>query len=316
MPGLELPAGLAQDPVAGIDHQAELFEYRDEIPGWHQPAPRMTPAQQRFGTRQVLAVAAELRLVIEHELLLFQGMAQVAFQFQSFQGAGVHVGLVELEVVLAPFLGVVHRRIGVFHKLAEFIAVLRAEGNADTGRDEELAVLQHEGFDQAGEDRLGHMDGAVQGHFAGRPRLQQQGEFVAPHAGHGIVVMHAVEQACGHVLEHAITGGMAQRVVDRLEAIEVEEHQHHPGFLPFGVLQRGVQAILEQRAVGQVRQGVVVGQAMNALLAGLALADVTEEADITGQIALVIEHSRDADPGWVMLATAALEPDFAFPAAA
>lgn len=235
---------------------------------------------------------------------------------QALQGAGVHFGLVELEVVLAAFLGVVHRGIGVFHQLAQFAAILRAEGDADTGGDEELAVFQHERAHQAAEDVLGHVNGAVKGHLAGGARLQQQGELVAAHARHGVVVIHAGQQTQGHVLEHAVAGGMAEGVVDRLETIQVEEHQHHPGLLPFGLLQRVVQAVLEQCAVGQVGEGVVVGQAVDALFAGLALADVGEEAHVAGQVALVIEYCSNADPRRVVVAVAALEPHLAFPTAA
>ena len=275
----------------------------------------MAPAQQRFGAGQALAVATELRLVIQDEFVLLQRMAQIAFQFQTLQRTGVHVGLIELEVVLAAFLGVVHRRVGVLHQLAEFIAVLRTQGDADTGGDEELAALKHERPHQAGENLLGDMNRPVQRQFAIGAMLQQQGEFVAAHARHGVVVIDAGQQARGHVLEHAVAGGVAEGVVDRFETVEVEEHQHHPRLLPFGRLQRGVQTILEQRAVRQVGEGVVIGEAVDTLLAGLALADVAEETHVTGQIALIVKHGSNADPRRVMLAVTALHPHFAFPGA-
>ena len=207
----------------------------------------------------------------------------------------------------------VHRRVGVFHQLAELVAILRAQGDADTGRDKELAALQHKRLHQAGEDLFSDADGAVECHLAGRTGLQQQGEFIAAHARHGVVVVHASKQANGHVFEHAIARGVAQRVIDRLEPVKVEEHQHHPRLIAFSLLQRGVQTVLEQRAVWQVGQGVVIGQAMNTLFTGLAFADVAEEAHIAGQIAFVIEHGRDADPRRVVFTVQALEPDFAFP---
>ncbi|MNY40391.1 hypothetical protein D3C86_1751310 [compost metagenome] len=140
----------------------------------------------------------------------------------------------------------VHRRVGVLHQLAEFVAVLRAQGDADTGRDKELAAFEHERFYQAGENLFSDVDRPVQGDFTIGSRLQEQGEFVAAHPRHGVVIVDATEQARGHFLEHAVAGGVAQGVVDRLEAIEVEEHQHHPRLLPFGRLQCRVQAILEQ----------------------------------------------------------------------
>ncbi|MND57566.1 hypothetical protein D3C80_486970 [compost metagenome] len=55
---------------------------------------------------------------------------------------------------------------------------------------------------------------------------------------------------------------------------------------------------------------------MDALLAGLALADVAEEADVADQVAVFVLHGGDADPGRVVVARPALEPDLAFPAAA
>ncbi|MOA04634.1 hypothetical protein D3C78_1242010 [compost metagenome] len=113
----------------------------------------------------------------------------------------------------------VHGGVGVLHQLAQFAAVLRAEGDADTGGDEELAAFEHERPHQAGEDVLGHMDGAVECHFAGGARLQQQGELITAHARHGVVIVDTGQQAQGHVLEHAIARGVAQGVVDRLETV-------------------------------------------------------------------------------------------------
>ena len=76
-----------------------------------------------------------------------------------------------------------------------------------------------------------------------------------------------------------------------------------------------MQAVLEQSAVGQMGEGIVVSQPMDALLTGLAFADVAEEAHVTGQITLIVEYGGYSDPGRVMLATAPLKPDFTLPTA-
>ncbi|MCY1276714.1 hypothetical protein D9M70_253820 [compost metagenome] len=315
VPDLELAAGLAQQPVADLGDQAELLQHRHELRRGDQPAARVLPAQQRLGAGQAAAVAGELRLVVQGELVLLDGAAQVAFQLQALQRAGVHFRLVELVVVLAHFLGVVHRRVGVLHQLVQLGAVLRRQRHADAGGDEELAAFQGERPGQAGEDLLGDLDRPHQRLFAVALARQQQGELVAAHARHGVVVAHATGQALGHFLEHAVAGGVAEGVVDRLEAVEVEEHQHHPFLVPLGVLQGGVQAVLEQRAVGQVGEGVVVGQAVDAPFAGLALADVAEEADEADQVAVLVVHRGDPDPGRIEPAAAALEEDFPLPVA-
>ena len=72
MPTLELSTGFGQYPIADFHHQTEFFEHRDEVVWRDQPATRMTPAQQGFGTGQALAVAAELRLVIQGGLRILE----------------------------------------------------------------------------------------------------------------------------------------------------------------------------------------------------------------------------------------------------
>ena len=144
----------------------------------------------------------------------------------------------------------IHRGIGILHQLAEFSAILRGQRDADTGTDEELAPLQYESLLQAFQNTLGNPDGPVQRLVAAFLGDQQQGELVAAHARHGIFFGHAGLQALGNFLEHAVTRRVAQRVVDRFEAVQVEEHQCHPLLMPCSMLQRGMQAVLEQRAVG------------------------------------------------------------------
>ena len=86
--------------------------------------------------------------------------------------------------------------------------------------------------------------------------------------------------------------------------------------MPLGVQQGSVQAILKQRAVGQQGQGIVVGQAVNPLFAGFALAHVAEEAHVTDQVAFLVLYRGNTDPGREALAVAPLQPHFALPATA
>src|SRR5438128_48594 len=69
---------------------------------------------------------------------------------------------------------------------------------------------------------------------------------------------HALE-APGHLDEEVVADGVAERVVDHLEAVEVEEqHRHAPRPAPRPG-QRLAQPVHEQAAVGQPRQRVVQG---------------------------------------------------------
>ncbi len=56
-------------------------------------------------------------------------------------------------------------------------------------------------------------------------RAEHQHEFVAADARHGVDLAHDAAQARGDAVQQLVTRTMTQRIVDELEAIEVE-HQH------------------------------------------------------------------------------------------
>jgi len=94
------------------------------------------------------------------------------------------------------------------------------------------------------ERALGHRDGLV---LAG-PALQQHGELVAAEPCRGVAVAEAAHQPLGHLAEHAVAGLVAQRVVDDLEVVDVDEQ--HVDRVAAGP-QRLVHAVDEERAVRQ-----------------------------------------------------------------
>ena len=74
---------------------------------------------------------------------------------------------------------------------------------------------------------------------------------------------------------------MPQAVVDRLEAVQIEDHDPDQALLAPGPGERALQAILKQRAVGEPGQLVVLGEAAEPLrlvLAGQSVADGALEA--------------------------------------
>ena len=56
---------------------------------------------------------------------------------------------------------------------------------------------------------------------------------------------------------------MAEDVVDGLEAIEIEAEHGNLGFLALGHLQGLADALVEQRAIGQIGQHVVMGEVLD-----------------------------------------------------
>ena len=83
--------------------------------------------------------------------------------------------------------------------------------------------------------------------------LADRDELVAAQARHDVGRAQHRAQPAGDRLEQLVAHVVAVAVVDRLEAVEVEEQ--HAGQRPVaaGARQRDPQAVVQQRAVGQAR---------------------------------------------------------------
>ena len=115
----------------------------------------------------------------------------------------------------------------------------------------------------------------------GRPRLglagalDQDGELVTTEARHGVRRAEGAGQTIGHLDEQRVAGGVTEAVVDRLEAVEVEQHHRDRGVAPG---QRVLQPVVEQRSVRQPGEHVVEREMDELLLRGLALGDVLQRS--------------------------------------
>ncbi|MCY1425710.1 hypothetical protein D9M71_415050 [compost metagenome] len=142
---------------------------------------------------------------------------------------------------------------------------------------------------------------------------QQDDEFVAAQAGHGVDVAQLLAQAMGDALEQQVAHWVAETVVDVLEAVEVDEKNGAVEVVVGGFDQRQLQAALEQQAVGQAGERVVVGLVVEPRLGVLERRDVGEHTDVVGDLLLAIAHGADGEPFGVGLAVLAAVPDLALP---
>ena len=85
-------------------------------------------------------------------------------------------------------------------------------------------------------------------------------ELVAADAGDRIHFPNAGAQSGCHLLQHEIAGGMAQGIVDVLEAVQVQEQQRRHVAPAADAGDRLIEPLEEQDTVGQPRQGVVHGE--------------------------------------------------------
>jgi hypothetical protein len=102
-------------------------------------------------------------------------------------------------------------------------------------------------------------------------RREQGGELVAAEACNRDLWPENLAQPVGHAHQQHVAHRMAQRVVHFLEVVEVEQQHGHVVFHGF------VETPLEQCAVGQPRQRVVVRQVHDLVPGPLLLRDVAEK---------------------------------------
>ena len=106
---------------------------------------------------------------------------------------------------------------------------------------------------------------------------------------------------------------MAQRVVQCLELVQVDEQQRPSPARALAQGHRLLQPVEQQTPVGQVGEGVVEGQVANLFLGFLAFADVRERSHVVRDLAVTSMYCRNALQQGVHLAAFASIPDFTKP---
>ena len=217
-----LRARRGDHPVADRLDQAGLLGHRDELARCDEPAALgIVPAQQRLDPDEPPA-AREDRLVVQLELLGHERAAQARGHRQPLErvAAGLRV---DRPAPARGVLGLVHRRVGVRQQRVGVRGFAGAQRDADRGGHLELGAGDHERLREAALDLRG-------GALGGGERVvmqvcQQQQEAVSARAGEQVGGADRPLQACGEAADQLVAGTMAERVVDQLEAVEVDVQQ-------------------------------------------------------------------------------------------
>ena len=107
----------------------------------------------------------------------------------------------------------------------------------------------------------------------------QDDEFIAADAGYRVALAHAAEQPAGNLAQQGVADGMAERVVDGLEAVEVEAQQSDV-LVAAARFQRRFQALAQQDAIRQIGQRIVMRHVGDARLVAMALGEVADGVDL------------------------------------
>ncbi len=215
----------------------------------------MAPAQQGLGADRPAVGGVELGLVVQAELPLFDSDAQVLQQLQLLAGVAVHRRVEKAVAVFAGALGVVHRRVGIHQQFFGTLAVARVEGDTDAGGDLQVMVGHPERACDQADLTCRQSQGII-----GFGQLHQQHELITADPRQSVLAAQVFAQAQGHVPQQQIAHVVTKGVVDRLETIQVDEHQGEAAALLLHPVHGLVDTISQQYPVGQSGEGVVQGQ--------------------------------------------------------
>ena len=306
-PFRRFPARGFQHELAELVDQAGIFRHRDEIRRADHAALRMTPAQQRLATADLVVAEIDHRLVVNLEPAPGDGLAQFQLERAPRLGARIHARLEEAIGAAAVALGSVQREVGILQELVEMDAVPRRHRDADAGIGGDQVTGAFEGSPDRAVDRLHQLFGV----HGTAHRILDDGEFVPAQPRGDIGLTEAAAQAPGDALQQLVADGMAESVVDALELVDVDIKH---GKLPTGlhVLQRPLQLLAEQYAVWQIGERVVMGEMGDLLLGALARGDVLDGGDPAARRQrLVDDLDRAAARGLRDLARCLAKPDIA-----
>ncbi len=224
-------------------------------PGNTSPCPGRC---QRSNAQSGDAAAAQLHLglVEQDEFVVLDGLANGLFQFDLGQRFGIHLRGEEAEGVAARLLGPVHRGIRVLEQGLWIGCIVGMDGDADARGHGHIVTFQVERFAQ----RLADLAGGDGGCVLAVLHRQDQGKLIATEAPDGIPRMHALDQSAAELAQQFIADRVGQRVVHVLEMVEVDEQDGDHQAAVRRLFQGLCEGFVEQCAIWQAGDGVVVRQ--------------------------------------------------------
>ena len=188
-------------------------------------------------------------------------------------------------------LGLVHRRVGIAQHVGGVFVAQAVGDHADAGGADHLVLAQPVGPGERGQQAVGREAGLV---GAGGP-VEQNDELVAAEARSNVVMPQFGQESLGDAHQQRVADRVAEAVVDRLEAVEVEE-QHREVIVRIVAMatERALKLFQEALTVGQPGEPVVVGLLNQFVLGRLELGDLGERTRESDRFAPLIARDRRA----------------------
>ena len=138
--------------------------------------------------------------------------------------------------------------------------------DADAGRGVAFVAAQLQRLAEHGQQIAGDVLDVV----AFRGFLENDDEFVAAEPRHDVAGTQGAAQPVGDFHQQHVAGIVAQRIVDDLEPVEIDEQHRKLPLVAVRGLDRVVQQLVEHLPIGQIGQAVMRGEIFDPLV-GLGL---------------------------------------------
>ena len=249
----------------------------------------MIPAHQRLEAGDLAGLQVENRLVVDLELAVGDGLAEVELQRAPQLQPLVHLALEEAVRAAAVALGEVERHVGVLQQQIGVGSVVRRDRDADAGADDDVAAVDIVGPADQLDDAGGELAALL---WLADVGLHHR-KFVATDARDEVGRRHRLDQAGGHELQQLVADRMAERIVDGLEVIEIEA-MHGEAAAGLDPFERILKVLTEQHAIRQIGEHVVARQMRDLGLGAAALGDVLVHRDPAAVLHRPLRHRDDA----------------------
>ena len=276
----------SQNPAADLADQPAFFGKRDELVGRNPAADRVLPAHECLEPGDFLARGSDDRLVANRELVALHRLTEVVFEQLAVACLGVHRGFVEAMLASARGLCGVEGEVGVANEAVGAGPVRFPDGDPDRRPDGYPMPFDFIDVADFGDQPFGERSEEADVDRSGDDRL----ELVPAQASDLAMFAQCPGQSAGDPLQQRIADGMAERIVDVLEAVEVDQEQRATALAPSCAAQRLVEGLAHHHPVGQRSQRIELREPGNFALRSALLGQVGANAAKAEEAAAVVEN--------------------------
>ena len=246
----------------------------------------MIPSGQHLEADDLLRRNIDYRLIDERKLAAAERVAQIFFQGAPLRSFEMHRFFVKTVGAAPRILGAVKRKIGIAHERCRLHFAAFMHGDADRGANADLRSLDDIRQRQRFDDALGQLFKVGSRNQLGQYDLK----FVSTKAPHRATFIYHALKPVRHLNQQGITRGVAQRIVDLLEPVEIEQEQRARLALAHMALERLFEQPVDFQAVGKARQRVVAGELLKRVLRFTHVGEIGAAAAKPLKIAQIVEH--------------------------